>query len=321
MNKYQFERYRKLHDRIKLRSSRGATSDELINLCNISKSQLKNDIIFLREEYQAPIKYDRKLKAYIYTKEFELANDLKLTRSDYLKLKVAFNTLSQFNHLDIYKDFEGIYYKIENSFRYQSNARTSPIYFEKVPFYKGTEHIELFLEAIENTQIIEFDYLSTYATESLTHTFQPYFIKEHSNRWYVIGFLPKENSITTFALDRIMNTPILLNQYYDIPQDFDVEKHYEFTYGIGVKLEKDIETVVLEFQPTQARFFKSKPFHQFKTIQDDENKFIAEMKLRPNFELIRKLVSFGKGVKVLQPESLKNDIIKYFSDALIQYQK
>lgn len=319
MNKNQYERYRKIHDRVKLRSSRGATSDELMNLCDISKSQLKNDIIFLRDYYNAPIKYDRKLKAYIYTKEFELANDLKLTRSDYLKLKVAFDTLSQFKHLDIYKDFEGIYYKIENSFRYEVNARKSPIYFEKAPYYKGTEHIELFLEAIDNTQMIQFEYLSTYATESLTHIFHPYFIKEHSNRWYVIGFLPKENSITTFALDRIVNTPILLNQFYNIPQDFDIEKHYEFTYGIGVDLKKNIEIVILEFQPIQARFFKSKPFHQFKTIQEDENKLIVEMRLRPNFELIRKLVSFGKGVKVIQPESLKNSIIKYFKDALNQY--
>jgi predicted DNA-binding transcriptional regulator YafY len=320
MNKYQFERYQKIHDRIKLRSSQGATSDELMNLCGISKSQLKNDIIFLREEHDAPIKFDRKLKAYIYTSEFELANDLKLTRSDYLKLKVAFNTLSQFKHLDIYKDFEGIYYKIENSFRYQSNQnQNSSIHFEKVPYYKGTEHIELFLEGIENTQVIEFEYLSTYATEPLTHAFQPYFIKEHSNRWYAIGFLSKENSITTFALDRIINTPILSNQYYDIPQDFDVEKHYEFTYGIGVELERDIETVILEFQPTQARFFKSKPFHKFEIIQDDENKFIVEMQLRLNFELTRKLVSFGKGVKVLQPKSLRNTIIKYFKGALNQY--
>lgn len=319
MNKYQFERYRKIHDRIKLRSSRGATSNELMDLCEISKSQLKNDIIFLRDYYEAPIKYDRKLKAYIYTKDFELANDLKLTRNEYLKLQVAFKTLAQFKHLDIYKDFEGIYYKIENSFRYQSNTQTSPIYFEKVPYYKGTGHIKIFLEAIENTQMIEFEYLSTYATQSLMHVFQPYFIKEHSNRWYVIGHLPKEKSITTFALDRIIGLPVLINTFYDIPQSFDVKKHYEFTYGIGVYLDKPIETVVLEFTSKQALFFESKPFHPYKTSHRGENKLIVEMQLRLNFELIRKLVSFGKGVKVLKPESLRNSIIKYFKDALSQY--
>ncbi len=320
MNKYQYERYQKIHDRIKLRGSRGATLDELIHLCEVSKSQLKNDIIYMRDAFDAPIKNDRKLKAYIYTEDFELANDLKLTRNDYLKLKVAFKTLAQFKHLDVYKDFEGIYYKIENSFRYKSSDnKTSPIHFEKVPYYKGTEHIQIFLEAIENTQMIKFEYLSTYATKSLTHAFQPYFIKEHSNRWYAIGFLPKENSITTFALDRIINKPTLTNHFYDIPKDFDIEKHYEFTYGIGVDLENKIETVILEFQPTQTRFFKSKPFHAYTIIQEDENKFIVEMQLRPNFELTRKLVSFGKGVKVLKPESLKNSIIKYFKDALSQY--
>lgn len=320
MNKNQYERYRKIHDRISLRSSYGATLSELMNLCNIQERQLKKDLAYMRDAFEAPIEYDRKLKAYVYFKKFELPTNLYLSREELNQLKVALQTLSQFKHLEAYKDFEGIFYKIEQSFKNKYNYNSPvPIYFEKVPHYKGTEHIDLFLEAIENTQNIEFQYQTFSATKSLTHIFQPYFIKEHSNRWYVIGYLPKEKSITTFALDRIINEPILQSKFYDIPSGFDVNEHYEFTYGIAVYMDKQIETVVLEFTPKQARFFKSKPFHPFEIIQEDENKLRVEMQLRPNFELVRKLVSFGKGVKVIQPESLKNDIIKYFSDALNQY--
>lgn len=42
-NKYQFTRYRKIHNRLKLRGSQGASTSELMELCGISRSQFMED--------------------------------------------------------------------------------------------------------------------------------------------------------------------------------------------------------------------------------------------------------------------------------------
>ena len=46
---------------------------------------------------------------------------------------------------------------------------------------------------------------------------------------------------------------------------------------------------------------------------------IIEMDLIVNYELVRKIVSLGKGVKVLAPQNLINDVKKYLNDAISQY--
>ena len=318
--KNQFERYRKIHDRIKLRTSSGATLNELIELCNRQKSQIKADISYMRAEYDAPIVFDRKQKAYVYTEDFELSIDLMLSRQEFNKIRLAFETLTQLQHLEAYKDFEGIFYKIEKSFKFQSRGKQRQfIHFEKVPSYKGTAHINFFLEAMEFTKEVSFDYHSFKSGKTRNHTLEPYAIKEHTNRWYVIGNNTKKNSITTFALDRIKGNLAFTNAYYEIPLAFDVNHYLKNVVGLTVYNGKSIEEIKLHFTPLQSQYFLSKPFHEFNKICQDENGLIVTMNIIPNYELKQKLASFGSGVKILAPASLIEDFKDFLKSSLARY--
>lgn len=274
------------------------------------------------DELGAPIKYCRKARGYIYTEDFELSSNLMLSLEEFNKLKLGFRAISQFKHLEVFRDFEAIFYKIEQAFKFKSTInKRSHIDFEKTPYYKGTEHIDIFLEAIELTKAVQFDYQTFNANTALRHLLHPYVIKEYANRWYIIGYLPKENSITTYALDRIIGMPKCLEQFFDVSKDFDIKKHFQYTYGVTAYQNKPIEKVILKFNSTQAKYFKSKPFHTYKLLEEKQDgTLIVEIELRPNYELTRKIVSMGKGVKVLQPQSLIEDVKKYLQDALEQYQ-
>ncbi len=316
-----FKRYRTIHDKMILRRGQGASLEELCTACKIQKSQLKANLKYMREELNAPIKYQRSTKTYVYTEEYEFSNDLMLSRSEYNKLKLAFETLAQYKHIPAYKDFEGVFDKIEKSFQYKiPREKRTYISFEKSPLIKGSEYIETFIEAIRLNKMVEFEYQTYLQGQKLSHQVQPYTIKEINARWYVIGFLPAQNSITTFALDRILKPPTILNTFFDIPASFNIEKHYQYTYGVAVMRDKPIEKIHLEFSKKKALYFTSKPFHPYVIVEEKEDgSLIVEMELRVNYELIRKVAGLGNGVKVISPISFNESVINYLQNAINQY--
>ena len=261
-------------------------------------------------------------RGFFYSDTFSLPLNLGLTGEEISQLQLAAKTLNQFKHLHIFKDLQGLIEKIEGSVNFEvTGEKNNHIFFETVPAYKGTEHIDFFLSAIKKQRMVEFEYQSFTGDKVFSHKFCPYFLKEHTNRWYVIGELHRgnEKSISPYALERIIvNEKMkMTNIPFSIKDGFNLENHFKHTYGIAVFAENAIEDIILEFSDTQFKYFKSKPFHHYKEIEGCPNRVI--MKLIPNFELKRKLASLGNGVKVIHPKSLQSDLIAYLNKAVYQY--
>ena len=83
--------------------------------------------------------------------------------------------------------------------------------------------------------------------------------------------------------------------------------------------DRDPEEIILSFTPLQAKYFESKPFHQYEVVEKNQQYLIIKMRLIINYELIRKLAGFGTGVKVLRPITLKKELIQYLQAAIEQY--
>ena len=95
---------------------------------------------------------------------------------------------------------------------------------------------------------------------------------------------------------------------------------FQLNFGVTTHdYDAPVENIVLEFKPLQAKYFKSKPFHTFKTIEETDEKLIVQLQLVVNYELIRKISGMGNEVRVLSPQSLVEKIKSHFEDALKQY--
>ena len=80
-----------------------------------------------------------------------------------------------------------------------------------------------------------------------------------------------------------------------------------------------IEEIFLQFDAVQAKYFISKPFHQYEKVEETNDYLIVKMYLKINYELIRKLAGMGNAVKVLQPQSLIQTLKDFFEKAKNQY--
>jgi predicted DNA-binding transcriptional regulator YafY len=318
-NKAQLLRIKGIDDRLN-RWSR-VKQKRLAKIFEVTERQIGRDIKYMKDEFNAPITHDN--EGYFYTENFSIPLNLSLTGEEIRQLKLAVKTLNQYQHLDAFADLGGLIDKIESSVRFKlPDIKHNFIHFEKVPFYQGTELLEFFIDAIERTQTVTFDYQSFKSEYPINHIIHPYILKEHTNRWYVIGFLPAQNSITSFALERIIQNEgfKFIPSHFDVHPEFNATTFFENTFGMTVYANKPIEKIILSFTPLQGKYFESKPFHKYKIIEKNAEQLTVEMHLIPNLELIRKLVSFGSGVEVIAPTRLKESLLRYLNEAMIKYQ-
>ncbi|HZH87910.1 MAG TPA: WYL domain-containing protein [Chitinophagaceae bacterium] len=192
------------------------------------------------------------------------------------------------------------------------------IHFEKrKPL--GTENLSDILTAIKNKFQIRFTYEKFIDDDVSKRHVAPYALKEFKNRWYILAEDYKDRQIKSFALDRLSHLEIL-RQTFEIPSNFDVQKHYENCFGIIRPEGETLEDVVLSFSPVQGKYIKSLPLHESQEIiMDNDEELRVKLKLYITFDFVIELLSYGDRLKVLSPQSLADRLKATYLNALKVY--
>lgn len=186
----------------------------------------------------------------------------------------------------------------------------------------GTNNMNYLIHAIKNRNEISFSY-SKYWTEELVDTqrkVQPLALKEARYRWYLVAKDLKDNRIKTFGLDRITNLEIT-NLKFIFPENYNPEEAFRHSFGIINEDNKEPRKIVLSFSYEQGKYIKSLPLHHSqKELTNDEKEYRIELLLHPTYDFVMELLSIGAEVKVLEPESLKKEMIKKLETTLKRYE-
>ncbi len=319
-NKNQLARFRRIHELLTLRKGVTVKPDEFCRACDISRRTLDNDIAFMRDEFEAPIIWDKKLQGYCYSRPFDLAAQVALNIEDVHRLHVAVETLAQFEHLEVFRELRGTVEKIRKGVSgwVRSAAAAKAIYFEPAQ-YAGTEYLPVLLQAIEERRSVTFSYQSYHQQESKVCALDPYCIRQHDQRWYVVGRSPQYDYLKPFALDRIVCKPELTKAIFEAPH-FKPEQFFQHIYGMHTEPVEMAREVWLQFTPLQARYFVSRPFHAYYDPEElADGSIRVRMKVCVTIELIRKLAGYGHEVVVLAPDTLQDTMRAFFEQGLGVY--
>ncbi|NOZ35914.1 MAG: WYL domain-containing protein [Chlorobi bacterium] len=176
-------------------------------------------------------------------------------------------------------------------------------------------------EAVKNRCKIKMYYQKYYKENPEIKELKPLALKEFQRRWYLITYKTDETGdevLRTYGLDRIEHLEILRLKFKH--DDFNLNEYFKNFYGIISDINTPFEEVILSFDAFQGKYIKSLPLHHSQEIiEDTENELIIKLKLHITFDFIQKLLSYGDRVKVLQPESLKNEIKNELKSALELY--
>ena len=245
---------------------------------NISNRTFQRDRNDIRSLYNIDISFDFSKKTYyIAFDEQPEANERILEAFD------TFNALNLTDRLSKYIHFE-----------------------KRKP--QGTEHLYGLLHAIKNKLQIKFVYQKYWEDELTIRTVEPYALKEFKNRWYVLSKDLGDDAIKSFSLDRLTDLEIS-NKKFKIPKDFNVNEYFQYCFGIVSPNSDEPEDIILSFDSIQGKYIKSLPFHDSqKILIDNEDELRIQLKLFITYDFYMELLSHGNNVKVLQPQSLIDDL-------------
>lgn len=256
---------------------------------NVSKRTFQRDIVDIRSIYNIDIQYDYSRKVYFI--------DLDDQPDVNERILEAFDT---FNALNI------------------SERLSNYIHFEKRR-PQGTENLYGLLHAIQNKVQIKFSYQKFWDDEITYRTAEPYALKEYRNRWYVLANDLKDKKVKSFALDRLSELEITRKKF-QLHNDFNVNEHFKYCFGIIGPNEQKPQEVILSFDPFQGKYIKTLPLHESQVIlKDNEDELLIKLTLFVTHDFFMEILSFGDNVKVIQPESLIAEVKKAYENALKLY--
>lgn len=93
-------------------------------------------------------------------------------------------------------------------------------------------------------------------------------------------------------------------------KDYDPVEEFQHIFGIINGTGEKPQKIVLSFTPTQGRYIKSLPLHHSqKELLSNEKELRFEYLLVPTHDFKMEIMSYGDQVKVLEPKSLRVDIV------------
>ncbi len=198
-----------------------------------------------------------------------------------------------------------------------SREISNRIFLEDVP--SAREYLSLIIDSLKENHPIRFTYQAF--SRSSAHSdivIEPYFLKIFKQRWYITGRNVKEDTIKTYALDR-MKDVTLEQSVFEIPEDFDPEAYFRDSFGI-VFSQGEVKHVMIRTSAKQAKYFRALPLHhsQHEMIHDSYSVFYYKLRITPDF--VQELLSYGPQVIVMEPPELKAMMVSSLKETIAGYE-
>lgn len=322
VNKLALIRYKAIDDCLRNRR-RKWTLDDLIEKVaavlydtegistGVSRRTIQADIQLMRSDklgYNAPIVIKEK-KYYVYDDDNFSTTNTPINDGDVEKMKEVVGILKHMNGFSYFDDMSDMIARLENNLHKSTAAGSSFVQLESNQLLRGLQHITPLYGAIRARTALMIEYQSFKAAKPQQTIYYPYLLKEYRNRWFLIARSKKSSSLSTLALDRILEIHELAKEPFVEHDITDFDAYYKNTIGV-TKTEKDKpQRVVLQVNASNAPYVLTKPIHSSQTVlKQDENGIIISIEVVLNFELEREIFGFGECMKVLSPRLLASRI-------------
>lgn len=285
----------------------------------IGKTQFYADMQSMEFSWKAPIEKHKNGRTVYYRysdSNYSISNQ-PLSETESTQLKSAILVLSRFKGMPQFGWVNEIIPALETKLGL-INTEKEVICFESNLDYEGLIYITPLFNAIVNKRVLKISYQDFKSPIPYDIEFHPYYLKQYNSRWFAFGY----NTVTkspywVMALDRIKTIEELKSKYTFIEIDWD-DYFFDIIGVTKLANEEPIEIKLL-FALEQAPYIVTKPLHPSQKHKNDENGLEVSLKLIPNYEFEKLILSFGETVKILSPKSFQKKISEKLKTAYTQY--
>ncbi|MGN1214826.1 MAG: helix-turn-helix transcriptional regulator [Candidatus Cryptobacteroides sp.] len=203
---------------------------------------------------------------------------------------------------------------------------------EDVP--SGQKYLTTIMQAMDECRELEIEYAKYRSDRADLLHIQPFAVKEHERRWYLIGFCRERakgrkedngdrEAWRVYGLDRIVSLKET-EATFRLPKGFDVDSIFHQSYGIFFP-KKGEKAVSIRFRATEreASYLRDLPIHASQEDEgaDPEGKGrIFRIRVIPNDNLIMEFCRHADGLEVLEPQEIRREVHQRLRNAARQYE-
>lgn len=279
---------------------------------SVTERQVRKDIKFLMEnpEIYAPIEKEQighKKYYYYEDKNFSLSK-MPLTQDEVTKMREALNLLTRFRGMPQFGWIEEIVARLESKLFVSNQPQEAIIGFQEPIRLESVKYLETIFEAILNHTPIYIEY-TPFGKATIKWLIHPYYLKQYNGRWFLFG---QNNDwptapLTNVALDRIDSIEISDKEFIT-NTNYDFNEYFDDVIGVSIPPEGKLERIIFRMSTSRVHHVITKPLHLSQKRLRNLGDNLFEISVIPNPELFSVLLSFGKDLEVLEPESIRNEM-------------
>jgi predicted DNA-binding transcriptional regulator YafY len=316
-----------------LQNREGRTVQQMMDACNdalkahdlrliTSPNTIRADFEAITDRWHKKIKCTRKGRNFFYCYEdpnFSIFNN-PMSEDEIMRVYGALEVLERFEGKEGFEWIEELNAHLRTSL-HMGNSGNSVIAYDDNPLLKGMQFFADLHDYIRSKQPITVTYRPYVNPELLQEIIHPYFLKQYNSRWFVLGYNPKFDAISTFALDRIVSIEKAALKFIENTR-CDFEEYFKNVIGVTVYQDRHPEEILMEVDKDLYPYISSKPMHSSqKLIRFTKGgNAIVSLFVIPNYELKQQILSYGKQMNVISPLHLKDAIIENLTENLEKYQ-
>jgi predicted DNA-binding transcriptional regulator YafY len=144
----------------------------------------------------------------------------------------------------------------------------------------------------------------------------PYRVWYRSGGLYVVGFDHRSREIRTFAVDRIRRLEAT-RRHFEVEEGFDFDAYIGSSFGV---IAEPARRVRIRFDRRWASYVEERTWHPSqKVTRGPRGSVELTLEAGGSAELRTWVLSFGSGAEVLEPESLRAEVVEELGGALARY--
>jgi predicted DNA-binding transcriptional regulator YafY len=292
---------------------RGMRTERLMNARSlaegyeVSQRTIQRDVDYMKWQLGAPLEYDARRYGYYYTEPDYKMPALNISQGDLFLVTIAQKVLEQYRGTPLYERLESVFEKLHESIPDKVSIDPSWIdeRFSFFPDAAPTVDADIWsvcLNGLKESKTVTFDYQIPRHDRTYLRIVDPYHFVSYRAQWYLIGYCQYVKDIRVFALSRMTNAKAT-DKSFTVPDAFDFDDFAGTHFGIIFGKQEHL--IRVRFDAVVAPYVKERSWHWTQVIEEQDDGSI-ELTMRANhlLEIMRWVLSWGGGAKVIEPPEL-----------------
>jgi len=176
--------------------------------------------------------------------------------------------------------------------------------------------IRVLNDAVVSERTVNMKYRTGRTGSVSTRDLDPYRVWYRSGGLYVVGFDHRSEEIRTFAVDRIQRIEAT-SKFFEVREGFDFDTYMSGSFGV---IAEPTMPVLIRFDRRWASYVEERTWHASQSIEPGPDGSIElRMEVGGTADLRTWILSFGSGAEVLEPSSLREEVVRDIEASLQRY--